>query len=311
MTTATKPQLHAPLTRREGVLSRFADPVFNVFTIGVLVLVAVSIIYPLYFIVIASVSDPNLIAQGNVWLLPQGFTLEGYQTLFANDAMLRGFANSLLYTVVGTVISVAVILAAGYALSRKDMPGRNFFMVLFVLTMFFDGGLIARYLVVRDLGLLNTMWAVVLPSAVGVWNLIIARVFFESNVPGELREAAQIDGASDFRFFFRIALPLTKPLIALLAMTHIVMYWNSYFDAMIYLNDESMYPLQLVLRNVLIQSQASASLDTGSIDSYAAAQRLGELIKYGMIVVATLPLLILFPFLQKYFVKGATLGALK
>lgn len=311
MTTFTQTRPTASLRKQDSFLSRIADPTFNVFTIGILVLVAVSIIYPLYFIVIASVSDPNLIAQGKVWLLPQGFTLEGYETLFANDAMLKGFANSLLYTTVGTIVSVAVILAAGYALSRKDMPGRSFFMILFVLTMFFDGGLIARYLVVRDLGLLNTMWAVILPTAVGVWNLIIARVFFESNVPGELREAAQIDGASDFRFFFRIALPLTKPLIALMAMTHIVMYWNSYFDAMIYLNDESMYPLQLVLRNVLIQSQASASLDTGSIDSYAAAQRLGELIKYGMIVVSTLPLLILFPFLQKYFVKGATLGALK
>lgn len=311
MTTSTQTRPEESLRKRDSLLSRLADPTFNVFTIGILVLAAVSIIYPLYFIVIASVSDPNLIAQGKVWLFPQGFTLEGYATLFANDAMLQGFANSLLYTVVGTVISVAVILAAGYALSRKDMPGRSFFMILFVLTMFFDGGLIARYLVVRDLGLLNTMWAVILPSAVGVWNLIIARVFFESNVPEELREAAQIDGASDFRFFFQIALPLTKPLIALMAMVHIVMYWNSYFDAMIYLNDESMYPLQLVLRNVLIQSQASASLDTGSIDSYAAAQRLGELIKYAMIVVSTLPLLILFPFLQKYFVKGATLGALK
>lgn len=206
---------------------------------------------------------------------------------------------------------MAIILTAGYALSRKDMPGRNFFMILFVITMFFDGGLISRYLVVKELGMLDTVWGVILPGAVGVWNLIIARTFFEQNVPGELREAAQIDGASDFRFFFQIALPLVMPLVALMAMTHIVFYWNSYFDAMIYLNDETKYPLQLVLRNVLIQSQASASLDTGSIDSYAAAQRLGELIKYAMIVVTTVPLLIVFPFLQKFFVKGATLGALK
>ncbi len=309
--TTQLPPAHAPLTRRDGLVSRLADPVFNVVTVGILLLAAVAIIYPLYFIVIASVSDPNLIAQGKVWLLPQGFTMEGYETLFRNDALLRGVANSLLYTSVGTLVSVSIILCTGYALSRKDMPGRNLFMLLFIITMFFDGGMIARYLVVRDLGLLNTMWAVILPGAVGVWNLIIARTFFQTNVPDELREAAQIDGANDFRFFFRVALPLTKPLIALMAMTHIVAYWNSYFDAMIYLNDEAMYPLQLVLRNVLVQSQASASLDTGSIDSYAAAQRLGELIKYGMIVVSTVPLLIIFPFLQKYFVKGATLGALK
>ncbi|SDL19306.1 carbohydrate ABC transporter permease [Tessaracoccus oleiagri] len=309
--TTQLPPAHAPLNRRDGLVSRLADPVFNVVTVGILLLAAVAIIYPLYFIVIASVSDPNLIAQGKVWLLPQGFTMEGYETLFRNDALLRGVVNSLLYTSVGTLVSVSIILCTGYALSRKDMPGRNLFMILFIITMFFDGGMIARYLVVRDLGLLNTMWAVILPGAVGVWNLIIARTFFQTNVPDELREAAQIDGANDFRFFFRVALPLTKPLIALMAMTHIVAYWNSYFDAMIYLNDEAMYPLQLVLRNVLVQSQASASLDTGSIDSYAAAQRLGELIKYGMIVVSTVPLLIIFPFLQKYFVKGATLGALK
>ena len=310
-TTAPLPPASSLAKPRDGFATRMADPLFNIVSIGILVIAVMMIIYPLYFIVIASVSDPNLIAQGKVWLLPNGFTLEGYETLFANDAMLRGFGNSLLYTAVGTLVSVSITLTTGYALSRRDMPGRSLFMILFVITMFFDGGLIARYLVVRDLGLLDTMWAVILPGAVGVWNLIIARTFFETNVPPELREAAQIDGANDFRFFFGIALPLTKPLIALMAMTHIVAYWNSYFDAMIYLNDETMYPLQLVLRNVLVESQASASLDTGSIDSYAAAQRLGELIKYGMIVVSTVPLLIIFPFLQKYFVKGATLGALK
>lgn len=303
-----------PATRRARRVKRnsdTADRVFNAFTIGVLATAIIGVVYPLYFIVIASVSDPNLIQQGKVWLLPSGFTLDGYRTLFQDETLLRGFGNSLLYTGLGTFISVAMILAAGYALSRRDMPGRNFFMILFVITMFFDGGLIARYLVVKDLGMLDTVWGVILPGAVGVWNLIIARTFFEQNVPGELREAAQLDGANDFRFFFQIALPLVMPLVALMAMTHIVAYWNSYFDAMIYLNDETKYPLQLVLRNVLIKSQASASLDTGSIDSYAAAQRLGELIKYAMIVVTTVPLLIVFPFLQKYFVKGATLGALK
>lgn len=288
-----------------------SDVLFNVLAVVILAVAMVAVVYPLYFIVIASISDPNLIRQGKVWLLPQGLSLDGYRTLFADQTLLRGFANSLAYTSLGTAVSVAVIVTGGYALSRKDMPGRNLLMILFVITMFFDGGLIARYLVVKQLGMLNTVWGVILPGAVGVWNLIIARTFFQQNIPDELREAAQIDGANDFQFFFRIAIPMIKPLIALLAMTHIVMYWNSYFDAMIYLTDESKYPLQLVLRNVLIQSQASASLDTGSIDSYAAAQRLGELIKYGMIVVTTIPLLIVFPFLQKYFVKGATLGALK
>lgn len=308
----TKPRSATDTGRpREGFWSRMADPSFNVLTTAILLTAVVLIVYPLYFIVIASISDPNLIQQGKVWFLPKGTTLEGYRTLFANDALVRGFGNSLLYTGVGTLISVVITLTSGYALSRKDMPGQRLVMILFVITMFFDGGLIARYLVVKQLGMMNTMWAVILPGAVSVMNLIIARTFFEQNVPVELREAAQLDGANDFRFFWRIALPMTKALVVLLAMTHLVGYWNSYFDAMIYLNDENKYPLQLVLRNVLIQSQASASMDTGSIDNYAAAQRLWELIKYSMIVVSTIPLLALMPFLQKYFVKGAALGALK
>ncbi|WP_422116511.1 carbohydrate ABC transporter permease [Brachybacterium sp. UNK5269] len=298
--------------RREPFHRRMADPLFAVVTYGLIGVAIIAIIYPLYFIVIASISDPNLVQQGKVVFLPKGITFDGYLTIFGTSTIVRGFANSLLYTVVGTALSVTMILTGAYALGRKDMPGRNLFMILFVITMFFDGGMIARYLVVKELGMLNTMWAVVLPGAVGVWNLIIARTFFEQTLSPELREAAQLDGASDFRFFFAIAIPLSKPLIVLMAMIHLVANWNAFFDAMIYLNDESKYPLQLILRNVLIQSQASASgMDMASMDSTAAAQKMGELLKYSMIVVSTIPLLIAFPFLQRHFVKGATLGALK
>ncbi len=290
---------------------RAADPVFNFFAVGMLLVAIIAILYPLYFIVIASVSEPAEILNGNVWLWPQGFTLEGYARIFSDATIIRGFGNSVLYTVLGTVISVAAILCAAYALSRKDLYGRTFFMLLFIITMFIDGGLIARYLVVRDLGMLDTIWALVLPGAIGVWNLIIARAFFENNVPAELREAAQLDGANDFRFFLQIVLPLSKPLIFLMIMIHLVANWNAFFDALIFLNDESKYPLQLVLRNVLIQSEVSAAGGTGALDSYAAAQRLGELIKYGMIVVSTIPLLIVLPFMQKHFTKGALLGAVK
>jgi putative aldouronate transport system permease protein len=290
---------------------RAADPAFNIIAVGMLVVAIVAILYPLYFIVIASVSEPSEILNGNVWLWPQGFTLEGYTRIFSDSTILRGFANSVLYTILGTAISVVTILCAAYALSRKDLYGRTFFMLLFIITMFIDGGLIARYLVVRDLGMLDTIWAIVLPGAVGVWNLIIARAFFENNVPGELREAAQLDGANDFRFFFQIVLPLSKPLIFLMIMIHLVANWNAFFDALIFLDDESKYPLQLVLRNVLIQSEVSSAGGTGALDSYAAAQRLGELIKYGMIVVSTIPLLIVLPFMQKHFTKGALLGAVK
>lgn len=298
--------------RQEPFHRRMADPLFGIITYGLIAAAIVVIIYPLYFIVIASISDPNLVQQGKVVFLPRGITFDGYLTIFGTSTIVRGFANSVLYTVVGTALSVTMILTGAYALSRKDMPGRNLFMILFVITMFFDGGMIARYLVVKELGMLNTMWAVVLPGAVGVWNLIIARTFLQQNLSPELREAAQLDGASDFRFFFGIAIPLSKPLIVLMVMIHLVANWNAFFDAMIYLSDESKYPLQLILRNVLIQSQASASgMDMASMDSTAAAQKMGELLKYSMIVVSTIPLLIAFPFLQRHFIKGATLGALK
>jgi putative aldouronate transport system permease protein len=302
---------HTGTPNRASLRERMADPLFNVVAIGLLVLAIVAILYPLYFIVIASVSEPSEILNGNVWLWPQGFTLEGYGRILSDPDILRGFANSVLYTLVGTAVSVVAILCAAYALSRKDMYGRTFFMLLFIVTMFVDGGLIARYLVVRDLGMLDTMWAVVLPGAIGVWNLIIARAFFENNVPGELRDAAQLDGANDFRFFLGIVLPLSKPLIFLMIMIHLVANWNAFFDALIFLDDESKYPLQLVLRNVLIQSEVTAAGGSGAMDSYAAAQRIGELIKYGMIVISSIPLLVVMPFMQKYFTKGALLGAVK
>lgn len=316
MTTRTLPERSAsmptPAPRRRRVMDRLADPLFAVITYGIILIAIVLIVYPLYFIVIASISDPNLVQQGKVFLIPRGVTFEGYATIFGTSTIVRGFLNSVVYTAVGTVLSVTMILCGAYALSRKELPGRNLFMVLFVITMFFDGGMIARYLVVKELGLLDTIWAVVLPGAVGVWNLIIARTFFEQNLSPELREAAQLDGASDVGFFVRIALPLSKSLIVLMAMIHLVANWNAFFDAMIYLSDESKYPLQLILRNVLIQSQASASgMDMASMDSTASAQRMGELLKYSMIVVSTIPLLIVFPFLQRYFIKGATLGAIK
>lgn len=303
-------------TRRTSGASRFwgrvADPLYVAFVAILLGTAVVAIIYPLYFVVIASISDPNQVFDGNVWLWPKGITFEGYQRIFSTSVVLRGFAHSVLYTVVGTTISVCSILGAGYALSRKSLPFRNFFMVLFLITMFFDGGMIARYLVVRDLHMLDTMWAVILPGAIGVTNLIIARTFFETTIPEELHEAAELDGASEFRYFFRIVLPLSKALIMLLIVTHAVGYWNQFFDAMIYLNDETKYPLQLVLRNILIQSDVSGSgVSATGMDSYAESQRIAELMKYGMIVVSTFPLLALLPFTQKYFSQGAMIGAVK
>lgn len=309
---ASAPQLRPATKRSYSFRDRWADSAFNATAITILTLSIIAVVYPLYFIVIASISDPNAVYEGKVWLFPSGVTFEGYQRIFADARIWNGLGNTVVYTVLGSAISVITILFGAYALSRKDMPGRKILMLLFVITMFFDGGLITKYLVVRDLGMLDTIWAVVLPGAVGVWNLIIARSFFEHTIPNELREAAQMDGANDFTFFFRMVLPLSKPLIMLMIMVHVVAHWNSFFDALIYLNDDTKYPLQLVLRNILIQSDVSSSGTTGGdIESYAAAQRIGELTKYAMIVVSSLPLMIALPFMQKHFTKGAMIGAVK
>lgn len=300
---------HGVAALRRGGL---ADPLYNAVAFGILSVAIVGVLYPLYFVVIASISDPTLVATGGVWFWPRGLTLDGYQRIFSDPVVWRGLANSVQYTATATLISTSLVLSAGYALSRRDLPGRNVLMVVFVATLFFDGGIVPRYLVVRELGMLNTMWAIVLPGAVAVWNLVIARAYFTTNIPTEVHEAARVDGASDLQFFLRIVLPMSKPLIAVLVMIHLVWNWNAFFDALIYLTDTSKYPLQLVLRNILIQSDVSASSAmVGDLSSYAEKQRVAELIKYAMIVFSSAPLLLLFPFAQKYFTKGMTLGAVK
>ncbi|MEV0283711.1 MULTISPECIES: carbohydrate ABC transporter permease [unclassified Kribbella] len=297
-------------TRRNR--SGLADHAYTVVAATVLGAAVLAIVYPLYFILVASFSEPDAVNNGQVWAWPAGFTLDGYERLLSDSRVWQGFANSALYTGFATAISVALVLSAGYALSRKDLPGRNLITGLFLITLFFDGGMIPRYLVVKELGLLNTFWAMVLPNAVAVWNLLIARTYFRSAIPEEVREAAQLDGASEFGYFFRIVLPLAKPLVAVLVLIHLVWNWNAFFDALIFLTDESKFPLQLVLRNILVQSELSANGNLSSdLASYAAQQRVGELVKYGMIVVSTLPLLIVSPFAQKYLTRGGVAGALK
>ena len=303
----------APRIRRSWRRGKSRDEViFDILNAILLSAAFLLVLYPLYFVVIASISNPDRIWAGEVWLYPRDVTLDGYRRIFRDPAIWIGFRNSAVYAVLGTAISVSLILTAGYALSRKELPGRNIITVLFIATMFFDGGIIPRYLVVRDLNMLNTVWAVVLPGAVGVWNLIIARTFFQSTIPPEMREAASIDGASEFQYFLRVVIPLSAPLIAVMVLTHVVGNWNAFFDALIYLTDEDKYPLQLVLRNILTQGDvaAQAAMLT-DVESYAAQQRVGEMIKYGMIVIASAPLLILYPFLQRYFERGLMVGAIK
>jgi putative aldouronate transport system permease protein len=282
-----------------------------VYFIGTLILLIVA--YPLVYTVSASVSDPVQISLGQVFLLPNGFTLEGYRKIIEYKPIWIGYRNTVFYTAAGTAMNVSLTLLCAYALSRRDLAGRNFFMLLFTFTMFFSGGLIPTYLVVKQLHLVNTVWAMLLPNALSIWNIIIARTYFQNSIPNELKEAAFIDGCSNTRLFLRIVLPLSKPLIAVLVLFYAVAHWNAFFNALIYLSDTRLFPLQLFLRNILIMDQM---LDMMGADAEAMEQiirriQLKESMKFGIIIVSSLPVLVLYPFLQKYFIKGVMIGAIK
>ncbi|BBH21990.1 sugar ABC transporter permease [Paenibacillus baekrokdamisoli] len=271
--------------------------------------------YPVIYMVSASISDPKLVAAGEMWLWPKGITFEGYRRVFANASIWTGYGNTILYTVVGTLINLIVTLPAAYALSRKDFVGRNFFMGMFMVTMFFGGGLVPTYLLVKELGMVNTMWAIVIPSAASIWNIIVSRTFFQSSIPKEMQEAAQIDGCTNMRLFIKIILPLSMPIIAVMGLFYGVGNWNSYFSALIYLNDADKYPLQLVLRQILVLQEMSAQ-GGGAIDASSAAAlnnkaEIAALVKYAVIIVATVPVIAIYPFLQRYFVQGVMIGSVK
>lgn len=287
-----------------------ADKWFDALNILVLSGFALLILYPLYFVVIASVSEPDHIYAGQVWIWPKGFTIEGYSRILSDPQIWTGYGNSIIYAAASALISVTLTIGAAYPLSRKDFYGRNVFMLFFVFTMFFSGGLIPTYLLVKKLGMVDTIWSVILPSAVDAFGIIIARTFFQSTIPDELREAAFMDGCRNTRFLWSVVIPLSKPIIAVLVLFAVVRQWNGFFDALIYLENEKLYPLQLVLRNILVQSQPIGDM-VSDIDSLLAKQRVSELIKYGVILIAAAPLLMLYPFLQRYFVKGVLIGSVK
>ncbi|WP_223869360.1 carbohydrate ABC transporter permease [Paenibacillus sabuli] len=276
----------------------------------IFVLVTLIVLYPLYFILIGAFSDPNLVSRGEVWLYPKGLNFDGFERIFSNGYIWTGYRNTIVYAALGTAISVALTITAAYALARKDLIGRNVIMFAITFTMFFSGGLIPTYLLVRELGMVNTMWALVLLPAVSVYQLIIARTFIQATIPEELFEAASIDGCNHTTFFFRMVLPLSQAIIAVIVLFNVVFHWNSYFPALIYLRDRELQPLQLVLREILIQSQSS-DMSGGYFEDTAEQQKLAESIKYGMVIVASLPMLVLYPFLQKYFVKGVMIGSIK
>ncbi|OWR30906.1 sugar ABC transporter permease [Saccharibacillus sp. O23] len=274
-----------------------------------LLLAVLVVVVPFGYIIIASFMDPTVLLNRGLSFSPSDWSLEGYRKILSNDAMIRGFFNSLLYAGAFSIFTVLVSICAGYALSEDTLAGRKLVMTLFIVTMFFGGGLIPTYLLIRELGMLNTPWALIVPGAVNVWNIILARTFFKG-IPKELREAANVDGASDFKIFLQIVIPLSKPIMFVLALYAFVGQWNSYFDAMIYLENTKLYPLQLVLRSILIQNQAAPGM-IGEQQAMAELKRLSEMIKYSSIVVSSLPLIVMYPFFQKYFEKGVMVGSLK
>ena len=286
------------------------DRIFSGFNYVVLTVYLVIILYPLVYLVSASFSSPTAVTAGLVQLWPVEPTAIAYETIFKDPAIVRSFLNSIFYAVAGTAVNIVLTLLAAYPLSRPDLRGRGWIMFFFFFTTLFSGGLIPTYLVVRDLGLLNTRWALILPAALSVWNVIITRTYFQTTIPGELLDAARIDGASDFRFLRDVVLPLSGPIVAVNALFYAVGHWNAYFDALIYLQDESLYPLQLELRQILVQNQTNLQM-TGDIQSMLARENLADLLKYALIVVSTVPLLLVYPFVQKHFVKGALIGSLK
>ncbi|MCI9381949.1 MAG: carbohydrate ABC transporter permease [Dorea sp.] len=272
-------------------------------------LFVIAIIVPMIYIVVASFMDPITLQNKGITFDFSKWTTTAYERVMTNSQIWIGFKNAIIYSVLFTVVSVVVTLLAAYPLSRADFRGRGFFNIIFMITMFFGGGLIPTYLVVSNLGLVDSMWAVILPGAFSVWNMTIARTYYKG-IPQELREAADVDGASELTFFFKILLPVCTPVIAVLVLWQFVAMWNSYFDAMIYLNDSAKQPLQLVLRSILIQNQPESGM-IADMQSTAARAQLAELLKYATIIISSLPLLIMYPFFQKYFDSGIMAGAVK
>ncbi|WP_259445188.1 carbohydrate ABC transporter permease [Paenibacillus lautus] len=308
-------QTHVQLNATKAKKKKFSthptsDKVYYIISGFILTFILIAVSYPLIYVLSASFSSGNAVSSGQVLLWPVDFSLEGYEAVFKNKDIVRAYGNTFLYTILGTLVNVSVVMTCAYALSRPGLKGRGFFMFLFTFTMFFSGGLIPFYILMKDLHLINTTWAMVLPGALSVYNMIIARTFIQSSIPGELIEATSIDGCSDVRFFFSFVLPLSKAVIAVITLFSAVGHWNAYFNALMYLNDRSLYPLQIILREILIMNQVDVSMIMDPELQVAKAQA-AAVLKYSLIVVATVPILCVYPFIQKYFVKGVMIGSLK
>ena len=291
------------------------DKVFDVVNVAILVGVFIVTLYPIYFVVIASISEPRLVAGGHIILFPRGLNVEAYRFVLQDESILTGYRNSLFYATAQAAVSLLFTLPAAYALSRRDLMGRNVIMLYAVFTMYFTGGIIPFYILIRGLGMMNSVFALILPNAVNVFNLIIARTFFSSTIPNELLESAQMDGCTNTRFFVQIVVPLSQAIVAIVILFNVVQNWNAWFHAMLFINDHAKHPLQLILRQFLLVGEAMSgsaeALTMLTPDEIRRRQYISDLLRYGIIVVAIAPLLILYPFIQKHFVKGIMIGAIK
>ncbi len=291
------------------------DRAFGTIVYIILGIILVTVTYPLIYIFSSSISNQSDVIAGNVWLWPVGFNLEAYKAIVAYPNLWITYGNTVFYTVTGTAISVVLTIMAGFPLSRKDFRARNFYMLIIAFTMWFNGGLIPFYMVVRDLNMLNTRWAIILPMALSAWNIIITRTFFTATIPDTLVEAARLDGCSDYKFIIRIVLPLSGAIIAVNVLFYGVYQWNAYFHAMLFLTDNDLYPLQILLRRILINNNFDESFNQAGADSSSVTQEsrqtYRQLVKYALIIIASVPVLIVYPFLQKYFIKGVMIGSIK
>lgn len=296
------------MQRKKQFLQDGGDPFITICGIVVILLTAV-VLYPLIYVFSASFSSASAVSSGRMWLWPVDITLEGYKYVLQYRYVWIGYRNTILYSLAGTTIGLAITMACAYPLARNKLRGRNFFTLLFTVTMVFNGGMIPNYILMQKLGMINTVWAMILPGCMSVYNMIVAKSFIQSSIPGELLEASKIDGCSDAKFFFRIVLPLSRTILAVLGIMYMSSHWNAYFNAFLYLKDRDLFPLQLFLRQILVQS----NFDSQMLDPEAVAQMqtLQMLLKYSVIVIATAPMLCLFPFFQKYFDKGILIGSLK
>lgn len=294
--------------------NRIKDPLGDRIFMGInylfLVLVLIIVAYPLLYIVSSSFSSSRAVTSGQVWLLPVDFNIKAYISIFKSTQLMIGFYNTIFYTVAGTAINVTLTVMLAYPLSRRSFYGRGAIIIFMMITMFFDGGLIPTYLLMKDLQLLDTRWAMLLPGALAVFQVIVARTFFQSSIPDELREAAEVDGCKDIRYLVSVVLPLSKPILAVMTLMYAVGHWNAYFDALIYLRSENLFPLQYVLRNMLILNAADPAM-LANTSQQMRDQGFEQVLKYALIVVASIPILMMYPFVQRHFVKGVMVGSLK